>query len=251
MGGQAGHTVTQAREGLPGKVIDKRVKMGYFNNAQNGIRSGIEVVITALTRNQVARKGSWVRIPPAPPRRRGRHIVRDDFFIKNHLSLIPSLLPSAKGHVRLACSVVNALATARCRYQPFEGYEGSIPTSEKSKISFSCGIDKKEGILSFDKIPSFLFCFHNLCGGRDRHSDIAAADSSSSPVGSSTWPKCLVHCRSSSVNSRIIRAGTPPTMVKAGTSFATTAPAATMAPSPTVTPGSIVAWAPIQTLFPM
>ncbi len=26
----------------------------------------IEAVITALTRNQVARKGSWVRIPPLP-----------------------------------------------------------------------------------------------------------------------------------------------------------------------------------------
>ena len=25
------------------------------------------MVITALTRNQVARKGSWVRIPPLPP----------------------------------------------------------------------------------------------------------------------------------------------------------------------------------------
>ena len=34
----------------------------------DGLRSGIEVVITGLTRNQVARKGSWVRIPPAPPR---------------------------------------------------------------------------------------------------------------------------------------------------------------------------------------
>ena len=31
------------------------------------IRKRIEVVITALTRNQVARKGSWVRIPPLPP----------------------------------------------------------------------------------------------------------------------------------------------------------------------------------------
>ena len=31
------------------------------------IWSGIEVVITGLTRNQVACKGSWVRIPPAPP----------------------------------------------------------------------------------------------------------------------------------------------------------------------------------------
>ena len=34
---------------------------------RNFIRTGIEVVITALTRNQVVRKGSWVRIPPCPP----------------------------------------------------------------------------------------------------------------------------------------------------------------------------------------
>ena len=31
------------------------------------IRSGIEVVITGLTRNQLNRKVPWVRIPPAPP----------------------------------------------------------------------------------------------------------------------------------------------------------------------------------------
>ncbi len=30
------------------------------------IRSGIEVVITALTRNQVGGNVSWVRIPPTP-----------------------------------------------------------------------------------------------------------------------------------------------------------------------------------------
>lgn len=36
-----------------------------------------------------------------------------------------------------------------------------------------------------------------------------------------------------------------------GTSLVTTAPAATMAPSSMVTPGSTVAWAPIQTLFPI
>ena len=29
--------------------------------------SGIEVVVTSLTRNQVVRKGTWVRIPPSPP----------------------------------------------------------------------------------------------------------------------------------------------------------------------------------------
>ena len=31
------------------------------------IWSGIEVVITALTRNQVTGNRPWVRIPPAPP----------------------------------------------------------------------------------------------------------------------------------------------------------------------------------------
>lgn len=28
----------------------------------------IEVVVTSLTRNQVVRKGTWVRIPPSPPK---------------------------------------------------------------------------------------------------------------------------------------------------------------------------------------
>ena len=44
-------------------------------------------------------------------------------------------------------------------------------------------------------------------------------------------------------------AGTPPTTVFAGTSFLTTAPAATPECSPMVTPGSIVAPAPIQAFF--
>ena len=43
----------------------------------------------------------------------------------------------------------------------------------------------------------------------------------------------------------------PPTTVFAGTSFETTAPAATTAFSPTVTPGSIVAPAPIHAFFLM
>ena len=41
------------------------------------------------------------------------------FMPKNHLSPVPSLLLSAKGHVRLACSVASALATSRSLYQPF------------------------------------------------------------------------------------------------------------------------------------
>ena len=51
------------------------------------------------------------------PRRRPLHIVRGDF--KNHRLLISQRLLFAKGHAPFACSVVNALATALCRYQPF------------------------------------------------------------------------------------------------------------------------------------
>ena len=37
----------------------------------------------------------------------------------NHRLLIPLRLLIAKGHAPLACSLVNALTTAHCRYQPF------------------------------------------------------------------------------------------------------------------------------------
>ena len=50
------------------------------------IRSGIEVVITGLTRNQFGSNPTRVRIPPAAPRRRGRHIVRGDFLQKSRLT---------------------------------------------------------------------------------------------------------------------------------------------------------------------
>ena len=45
-------------------------KSDKFKNSFKAKRkwSSIEVVITSLTRNQVVRKGPWVRIPPAPPR---------------------------------------------------------------------------------------------------------------------------------------------------------------------------------------
>ena len=35
-----------------------------------------------ITRNQVVRKGTWVRIPPAPPRRSKLYIACSDFFTK-------------------------------------------------------------------------------------------------------------------------------------------------------------------------
>jgi hypothetical protein len=39
----------------------------------------IEVVITGLTRNQVDRKVSWVRIPPLPPQKSSNHAGLLDF----------------------------------------------------------------------------------------------------------------------------------------------------------------------------
>ena len=51
--------------------------------------SGIEVVITGLTRNQVVLTGSWVRIPPAPPSKNPVTMRGSGFFLfcarfKNH-----------------------------------------------------------------------------------------------------------------------------------------------------------------------
>ena len=71
-------------------------------------------------------------------RRRGLCIVRDDFSLKNHLSLTPPLLLSAKGPARLVCSLANARPTTRCRCQHFAvfghpnqiRYEHSYQTKE-------------------------------------------------------------------------------------------------------------------------
>ena len=46
----------------------------------------IEVVITGLTRNQVVRKGSWVRIPPLPPK---KHRNLDTMGIKVAVLFLP------------------------------------------------------------------------------------------------------------------------------------------------------------------
>ena len=73
------------------------------------------------------------------PRRRPLHIVRGDF--QNHRLLISQRLLFAKGHAPLACSVVNALATALCRYQSFarkrRREQGLAQRSKKSRKSGS------------------------------------------------------------------------------------------------------------------
>ena len=98
------------------------------------------------TRNQFAGNRTWVRIPPAAPRRRGRHIVRDDIFIpKNAIShsFCRSSFPNATHFVGLAfgfghkpsgtsliyipgghivASVISLAATFLCLKMPFITY---------------------------------------------------------------------------------------------------------------------------------
>ena len=61
------------------------------------------------------------------------------FFYKNQSALMPLLLLSAKSHARLTCSVVNALATVRCRYQLFAGLN---PHQHFMLASFLLPVDK-------------------------------------------------------------------------------------------------------------
>lgn len=68
----------------------------------------------------------WVQIPPSPPRRRKLHIACGDFSIeKSPAHAFRCVSFSAKGRVRAACSLVNALTTALAHYQPFAGTQGS------------------------------------------------------------------------------------------------------------------------------
>ena len=86
------------------------------------------------------RRRTGVRSSPPPPRRSKVRFAPTYFCLRQKISHPPAhlLLLLAKSHARLACSVVNALTTAHCRYQLFANYEGSTPTSEKPEKSFSC-----------------------------------------------------------------------------------------------------------------
>ena len=56
-------------------------------------------------------------------------------FYKNQSALTSLLLLSAKSHARLTCSVVNALATVRCRYQLFASCGDVSPPAKTVKTS--------------------------------------------------------------------------------------------------------------------
>ena len=48
------------------------------------------MVTTSLTRNQVVRKGTWVRIPPSPPQNPWKPIVSKGFFFGQNEFLMGS-----------------------------------------------------------------------------------------------------------------------------------------------------------------
>ncbi len=65
--------------------------------AHNFIWSSIEVVITRRTRNPLALRGPWVRIPPAPPK---NSILQGCFFYMEKGSLQRSPTPKTEKPIR-------------------------------------------------------------------------------------------------------------------------------------------------------
>ena len=104
----------------------------------NALSGGIEYADVAELADALASGASeckfmWVRLPSSAPRRRKLCIACGDFLLfvmKIAGALTPLLLLSAKGPARRACSLVNALTTALCRYQPFAvfavGFQGFL-----------------------------------------------------------------------------------------------------------------------------
>ena len=80
------------------------------------------------------------------------------YKIRHHL--LPCSSSFAKSYARLACSGVNALTTAHSRYQLFASYDGSTPTSEKPKKSFSCASHrKKHNMEELNSRVVLFYCF--------------------------------------------------------------------------------------------
>ena len=93
------------------------------------------MVITALTRNQVVRKGSWVRIPPSPPNlhnpnlviakrftalvlrlcaiKRTRNNPRPFLLFLIHIAAICFLSPLSETAVKVILSPLNSMTVAQ------------------------------------------------------------------------------------------------------------------------------------------
>lgn len=80
-------------------MVYYKSSMRSFLDAIPIIWRRIEVVVTSLTRNQVVRKGTWVRIPPLPPEKPQKRLFLGLFSILLHGALTvccpAALLPGA------------------------------------------------------------------------------------------------------------------------------------------------------------
>lgn len=93
------------------------LKSDKFKNSFKAKRkwSSIEVVITSLTRNQVVRKGPWVRIPPAPPSKSSLPFSAKSFFAWTalHSAAPSSALRSGTPPQNITGSSGNAITNSR------------------------------------------------------------------------------------------------------------------------------------------
>ncbi|MFQ9872722.1 MAG: hypothetical protein ACLRVT_06915 [Oscillospiraceae bacterium] len=84
----------------------------------------------------------WVQVPSPAPCRSKLCIACSDFFHKSQSALTPLLLLFRKKSRLAHLFGCKRLTTVRCRYQLLASYEGSNPTAENAKISFSCGLNR-------------------------------------------------------------------------------------------------------------
>ena len=113
---------------------------------------------------------SVVRIHPPPPGRSKLHIACSDFFSKVRACAFRCSSFSAKGHVRVACSLVNALTTALAHYQPFAGTQGSciffvvpfhyvVAGCISPAAIFHAAQKLPQGVsLAYNNIPLIVYC---------------------------------------------------------------------------------------------
>ena len=78
------------------------------------------MVITSLTRNQVARKGTRVRIPPSPLIYNGKPTLRLPILYETILlqaSLIPAIITNTSNLSHSQNNIIQTLSAHKCHWQ--------------------------------------------------------------------------------------------------------------------------------------
>lgn len=90
-------------------MVYYKSSMRSFSDAIPIVWRRIEVVVTSLTRNQVVRKGTWVRIPHSPPSKNPVTMRVSGFFL---------FCARSKNHPILGCSFHNFGKNSFLLYSP-------------------------------------------------------------------------------------------------------------------------------------